>query len=489
MTFMKKVLALLITLLITSLGDFSLSLVTYAKAKYSSPLKTKIKDFNWLELQNQELLKINLGFPSEKWWEAFDDPFLNQLINRAILNNPDYLMAQARIKQAKYLRKKFLAQEFPRIGLGANFTRQKNSENLSTIPIDRLGKNGVQVFSPGETLDIYRTPLSFDYELDLFSKKRLLTKKAKVLNLKSVFESRKVLTDLTSEVAVTYFSFLESESQIQLLQALIKLDLVSIKLHEALFTAGLLSEDKVNNQKKIFDQNQLELSNTLKNKRSFFYKLSYLIGEIPNQLDLTVSKKLEEVRLPNFLSISLPSELLLRRADILAAEQNLKANEIQVSASRRAFFPSFNFSLQGGFSSINLGNLVSPESLLLGLTGGLVQAVFSGGERRADLNLARAKKIEALCYYQQVILKSFQEVENALNSHKANLKNNIYLEQQLKLQNDNLALLKSRYKQGLIPYQEVIFEKKKKIILEQSVRKNYLQKLASVIALYKALGA
>ncbi|MFN5538544.1 MAG: efflux transporter outer membrane subunit [Candidatus Melainabacteria bacterium] len=458
-------------------------------SNYQQTKSKKNYSFEWNQLKNENTFQTISSFPTQDWWKQFNDPYLNEYIEKAITNNTDYLIAKTRIDQAKYKARRSLAQEFPVVEIGGDFTRQRNSENLTSFPISELQGGGPRIFAPGQTVNIYNTPLSVNYELDPFFKKRLNTKSKQSLTQSAEWQARSVFNTLIAEVASSYFNLISTEEQINHLKQITELDEDNIKLYEVLYSAGLIAQDEVNEAKKLLEQNQEQL-NSLKNTKEFFYNnLAFLMGEAPAEVNEIKHLKLAELKTPEVLSTGLASELLFRRPDIVAAEYDLKSAGINVSAARRAYFPSFNLAMQAGFSSINLGNLVSPESLLVALTASTVQTIFSAGQRRADLNIAKAQKEEALHYYQKTILQSFKEVENVLASYKESLKNNEVLNKQLNLQLDNLKLFQAKYDQGLIPYQDLIMHKKKFINLQKSLNENQASLLINQISLYKALGS
>jgi NodT family efflux transporter outer membrane factor (OMF) lipoprotein len=444
--------------------------------------------FDWRQLKSENSFKSNSSFPNSKWWEEFQDPHLNEYIEKAIKNNPDYLIAKNKIDQARYTARKSLSKEFPVVEIRNDFTRQRNSENLTTFSSAQLQGSGPKILAPGKTVNIYNLPLSVNYELDPFFKKRLATKSRQALSASAEWQSKSILNTLTADVASNYFNLIGAEEQIVLLKQIIELDSDNIKLYDSLYSAGLIAEDELNTVKQQLEQNQEKLNLLKKNKEIFYNALAFLMGEAPANIREIQHSRLSNLKLSDILSTGIASELIFRRPDILAAEYDLKSAGINVSAAKRAYLPSLNLAFQSAFTSINLGNLVSPESLLIALTSNTIQTIFSAGERRANLNIAKSQKEEALNYYKKTIIKSFEEVENALNSYNKDLQDVETLKRQLNLQKDNLKIVEAKYDQGLIPYQNVILQKKKVIDLQQTLSKNESSLLISQVLVYKVLG-
>jgi outer membrane protein TolC len=144
-----------------------------------------------------------------------------------------------------------------------------------------------------------------------------------------------------------------------------------------------------------------------------FNRLATLVGRTPTTLKLK-STSLKGIQVPQ-IQAGLPSDLLCRRPDIRRAEAALEASKADLYAARSNLFPTFSLTAGGGYGSFLLSTLTSPQSLFYNVSANLLQNVFDGGKRRADIQAASAKNVELLETYANAVLASLRDVEDGLS--------------------------------------------------------------------------
>jgi multidrug efflux system outer membrane protein len=213
--------------------------------------------------------------------------------------------------------------------------------------------------------------------------------------------------------------------------------------------------------------------------------LSLLVGRLPSEVERGLS--LAHQSFPPAVPAGLPSELLQRRPDILAAERRLHAQTARIGVAEAARFPSLSLTAAAGAKSTSLGDLTASNSFL-NLAANLVGPIFSAGKSKARVEVERARTEQALNQYEQIVLNAFREVEDALvavetyrGEHEVRLR-------QLEAANDAMEVAEVRYEGGLTSYMEVL-DLQRSLFSAQLMASEALQlHHTSIVQLYRALG-
>jgi NodT family efflux transporter outer membrane factor (OMF) lipoprotein len=425
-------------------------------------------------------------FPELRWWEGFQDPHLNRWVEAALTHNLDLKLAQARVAEARSLAKQALGRELPTITAGNGFTRQRNSENLLTLEASQLQGGGPRLFAPGQTLNIYSAPLAANYELDVFLKNRLTTRAETARARSSEWTAKSVLTSVVAETVTAYIQAVELSQLLQLQTQRIALAEESLNLTVALNQQGLNTQQAVNQQQAALAELRQHHSELVQQQQRVFHQLAVLTGQAP-QMGLAQAFGQNLQRLTT-LKAGVPSELLLRRPDLRAAEAALEAAALDVRVARRAFFPTLQLTGQVNLLSTSLNQWWDWDSILAFVGAQTAQTLFSGGQRRASLRRYKSRHEQALLQYRKAILVAFQETEDALSRHQQGVVRLNDLKTQQKSVQDDGALLKSRYDQGLIPYQDTLPTTLQDLAIQQQVNALEAQLLVDTVSLYRAVG-
>jgi NodT family efflux transporter outer membrane factor (OMF) lipoprotein len=324
------------------------------------------------------------------------------LVDTAITNNYDLRVAVARVAQTRAQADVVKAAEYPTIDAVGGYSSQ------APYPAIGSAANKSQWSSQGT----WQVGLLASYEVNLWGKKGFDTQSAFAQALASEYNREVVALSLVSDVVTVYFQVVSLDERIRVGER----NLEAIKT----LTRGLKRRvDKGDATEIDFYQQVILTNNTdaqvtaLRQQRErAFTRLATLLGRTPSSLKIA-AKSVEGIRVP-VVEPGLPSDLLCRRPDIRRSEAMLVAAKADLYAARANILPNFVLTGGGGYGSYLLSTLTMPQSLFYNVTSNLVQNIFDGGKREAQVQIASAKNVEMLETYANTVLSSLREVEDSL---------------------------------------------------------------------------
>ena len=445
-------------------------------------------------------------FPSSTWWKDWHDSDLNTLIDLALSQNLDIDQARLRVKEAKAITRQSLGAELPSLSLNPSINRQKNSQNLfapSQSQLSGAGGNsssrGGQVFAPGSTFTLYNAPIQANYELDLFFKNRLRTRSYEFQARSVQAQYQSVLTSTVSSVASSYLNWRLAQVSALLQTKLIENLTTQLHLKQALYQQGLSDYTPIQAIEQQLSTAQKENIRYQSDTRTFEYQLALLCGQTPAEFQRTkvtlnastiesvtvLDNLLEQLPSPN---TGIPSELMVRRPDIIQSENELLAAQANIQVARRELLPSINLSSSIGFTAAQFSDWFDKDSLAWSAGGSLAQSIFKGGQSIAALKERKVTYQRLLSGYQQTLLSAFQDVEKALTQlHSSSAQRQKELQKQQSLISE-MNLITARYQQGLSSYLPVLEREQMLLTQKVQVSQQITNELQSRISLVKALG-
>ena len=465
----------------------------------------------WQGIQN--LPNVSVRFPDNRWWERYEDPQLTGLIERALQNNLDLRITAQRIKAAEANAGIALSKEFPSLTLNPSFNRQRNSATLTSPALSQFGLGGNQaantlgdaptaatqpggapaagpfggggnLFAPGRTINIYQVPLRLNYELDILGRNWTAYKVEKLNIRLTQLDLRTMTLSLVTDVAAQYGTWQHANRQLLLNDALQANLQQELALNQARLDAGLSDQRPTLQLSQTLTQLQEQRPALEQAKTLAARQLGLLLGQ-------PASVELQPVAWPVAfppLQTGVPSELLAHRPDIQQAETRMAQQGLNVRLAKKQFFPVVNLTGQFGYATTRLKDLFRWDSHLLSYGGNLSQDLFSGGAKIRNLRLQKAHLQEQVLNYQKSLLVAFQDVETALANYKTALDTAQAVSQQADTQAQQLALVKAREAQGLVPATEALPLARQQTQLEQRRLQEYLNRYQAELVLYKALG-
>ena len=230
-------------------------------------------------------------------------------------------------------------------------------------------------------------------------------------------------------------------------------------------------------------RNQLALAG--RNRDAAARALETLLGRYP-QNAAKVARRLPSIR--RRVPAGLPSDLLLRRPDLIAAELRLAARGLRLSSARKAFLPSFNLTARGGTSTPEFSKLFSADRLVASLASGISQPITEGRRLRGDVNLTAAERDEALHDYAQSTLEAFREVETTLAAERYLAAQEAALVEAAEESAAAEQLALDQYGRGLVDIITVLDSQRRSFDSKRSLIATRNERLQNRIDLYLALG-
>jgi multidrug efflux system outer membrane protein len=415
-----------------------------------------------------------------RWWRIYQDAELEQTVEEALAGNADLLVAAARVDEARALLSEAQSFFFPRIDAQAGATRQQISTRTATsFP-------GI----PREYSD-YRATLNVSYEVDLFGRLRAGAQAARATLGASQAARDAVRLALAAQVAKSYFGLRALDEQVEHTRRTVLLRENALILQRKRHDAGVISD---------FDLRQLEAETAAvraqlppleRDREREEAALSVLLGRTPKQIfEAEVRRKQlrEEPPGPPAVPYGLPSELLLRRPDLVQAEHSLAAAHANVAVARAEMFPSISLTAALGSESAALANLFTSGAGIWVATAALAQPIFAGGRLQARTEAARARERASLAEYEQAIRNAFGEVRTALSAQSRSRESYDAESARAAALAETLRLARLRYQNGVASQLDVI-DAERGLLAANVARIEALRAHRAAVAdLFRALG-
>ena len=405
------------------------------------------------------------------WQQYFGDERLKRLIAVALANNRDLRVAVLNIEQARAQYDLRRSDQWPTVDLGAGLSRQPNTDR-----------------SVGGTTSLYTVGLTVTaYELDLFRRVRNLSEAA-AAQLLGTEEARKtVQISLIATVATTYLGLLADEELLQVTRDALVTREESFKLTKLKFDNGASSEIDFRQAESLLESARVALAQQTRQRQLDENALLLLLGqslpvELPPALPVTSQQMVAE------LPAGVPSEVLTRRPDVRAAEQQLVAANANIGAARAAFFPRITLTGSVGTASSELSGLFKSGSLAWTFAPQLLLPIFDAGRNQANLNVAKVNREIAVAQYEKAIQTAFREVSDAL-AGRATLAEQVRAQlAQANAEAIRTRLAELRYSNGVASYLDVLDAQRSLFAAQQAVVQTQTLQAQTLVTLYKVLG-
>lgn len=406
------------------------------------------------------------------WLNDFDLPLLNQLADEAVSKNFNLQIAKKRIHQAE--QRVLIARSawFPRLDANQNKTR---SQNLSPVG---------QIQSRQHNFE-----LSMSWEIDLWDQLYdLKESEVRVLDAQyHAFQAARL--SLVCNVIKSVFELVESEEQIALTEKNLKSLEANLDILDRQLEGGSADERtalEISLSRSDIAREKAELVAEKLQRAEAKRTLEALLTRYPKGL-IEGLKNLPDPK--NSIPVGLPSDLLLRRPDILEAEQTINSGLYELSAAHKQMLPSLSLTGDLGTSSNDdFFDLLDPEQLVWRLTRNLTAPIFTAGQIQADIKIAELERDALIAEYADVVLTAFTEVEVALSNEK-------FLNEQVEALKENVkqamlaeSLSQSDYENGIVGIITLLESQQRSFVAQSTLLNVRLQRLLNRMDLYLALG-
>jgi len=409
------------------------------------------------------------------WWEQFNDPVLNGLVETALNENKDILIATARVEEffGRYFSVR--GDRFPFIDAAGSAYREGVSENGPT-PVP-----------PGTdtTFDYYQAFLGGSWELDFWGKFRRATESARAELIATEEGRRTVVMTLVSAVAGAYVEILALDKQLEITHNTVETRRQTLDLFQLQFDNGIIAEINVSQAEAEYQDALVRIPEIELAIARTENALSVLLGRNPGLIPRGVG--IDGLILPE-VPYGLPSDLLERRPDIRAAEQSLIAANARIGVAKSLYFPTISLTGAFGAVSADLSDLFTGSSKAWNVGVPVNIPIFTAGRIGGEVKGAEAFQKQTLYNYIQTIQNALLEVDDALVSRAKSQQKLQALAKQVKALKNYARLARMRYDEGYTSFLEVLDAERSLFNVELSYTESQNALFRSLIDIYKAMG-
>ena len=410
-----------------------------------------------------------------KWWEQFGDPVLNQLIETALRDNLDVRVAAARIDQFLGALTTTDSQAYPQFGYGAGAARTRASRE-GQPPIPEPASN---YFS------LYQASLNAGWQVDLFGRVRRLSEAAQAQVYASQEGQRGVVLTLVTGVATSYIALRALDRQLEIAKSTAANFGETARIFDLRFKRGLVSQTEVTQVRSQYQQALTAIPTFEQQIAALENQISILLGRDPAPIPR--GKTIDELAAP-LIPAGLPSDLLQRRPDILAAEQNLVAANASIGVARSLYYPSLSLTGALGSTSTAFGNFLTGPATTWSVVAGLTGPIFTFGAIEGQVRSAEAQKAQAELVYRQTVLGAFRDTNSALIGTQKSIEGVEYQRGRVKALREFARLSRLKFEAGLIGYLEVLVADNELFAAELSFVNLQANRYSQAINVYQAMG-
>jgi outer membrane protein, multidrug efflux system len=408
----------------------------------------------------------------QSWAEIYPVPELTALIDEALVGSSDLRIAFERVELAR---------------------AQYGLERAASLPAVDLAGTAVRERMPGAhpTDNQIRESWVFAlampaWEIDLWGRLAARTEAARRDVLANAALAEGVRTSLVAQVSSLYLELLDLDNQLETTRRTLEGRRQALRMTRARFEEGISSILDTRQAESLLASSEQSLADQQRQLAQAQNALAVLIGRNPGPIARSV--RLESLPLPAGVMAGLPSELLDRRPDILAAEEALRGAGANIEAARKAFLPRLTLTTLLGFASPELSQLFDSGRLAWSLQPGVGVPLFDGGRLRSGVELAESQQRILVEQYKATIRQAFREVSDALVAFERLSQQREAARRVAIANRERLRLSQVRYLAGISSYFEVLDAERQlfdsEVAFSQTIRANH----QAVVQLYRALG-
>lgn len=411
-----------------------------------------------------------------QWWKTLADPQLDSLIERAVQANNDLKVAAARVKAARALRGAVLSDFLPTIGSSASLTTARRSQNALAFPVRLLDT------------DTYQAGFDASWEIDVFGGQRRALQAA-TADLQAIEQDqRAVQVSLLAEVARNYLEYRGTQRRLVIAQDNLKAQQETVDITQQRFDKGLASELDVAQAKTLLASTKAQVPTLEIALKQSSHRLSVLLGQVPGSLDAELATTAPIPAPPPEVPAGLPSDLLLRRPDVLSSERQLAAATARIGVAKAELFPKFYLTGTAGYQSLDAANLIEPASKFWSAGPSVRWRLLEYPRLKAQINAQTALQEQALAQFNQTVLLALEDVENALVAYDKEKTRYQSLREAVDASRRSVDLANELYTKGFGEFLNVLVNQRSLYQAEDALVQSERTITENVVALYKALG-
>lgn len=426
----------------------------------------------WLNLPPSERLADEV---LATWWTQYNDPALTTLVDQALLNNYSLLTAYERVTEALALRNIAAGERLPAVN-GAAALAETRLSNASG------GSAGNRSFT------FHSLGLDASWELDLWGRIRNTVTAADAGLRASVEDSRQARALLAAQVVTTYLTYRELQLRLQAADDNIARQTETLALTRGRFDAGLVPKLDVHQAELNLARTRAIRPRLLQQKDAALRALEVLTAQNPGTLTESLSAP-APIPLPPETSLDeLPANVIRRRPDLRAAEQQLLAAAARVNVAQADLLPRISLSGSFAFEARETSDLFDGDSVATRFGPFLSVPLFQGGRLRASVDASESRARQAELRYKQLVLTALEDVENALSAYQQETRRRQDLQDGVTAAETTVTQVRSLYENGLVTFLNVLDAERNLAAVQDEAAASLGQTARNLAAIYRAFG-
>jgi len=414
------------------------------------------------------------GTLQRQWWNLFKSEPLDRLIEQALRDSPTIASAQSTLRQAQQNLAAERGLTWPNLSGRMNVQREQFSGAS-------LGQPGTSIFT------LYNASVNVSYTLDAFGgiRRQVEALQAQVDNVN--YQLQATYLTLTANLATTAIREASLRAQIRTTGEIEKLQKDQLDIVERRFNLGAVTKSDVLSQRTTLAQTRASLPPLQRQLSQLRHQLALYAGRTPESAGLP-SFELDGLELPLQLPVSVPSDLVRQRPDILSSEALLHAASAQVGVATANLYPQITLTGNLGSEAVGASQLFRSNSSVWGLSAGLLAPIFNGGQLLANKRAAAAAFDAAAANYRQTVLTAFANVADALRALQTDA---VALQAQIEAQHqaqDAFQLASRQFNVGAVSYLTLLNSQQQLLQTRIAVVQAQADRFADTVALFQALG-
>lgn len=416
------------------------------------------------------------------WWQGFNDPLLNELIDKALAANYDLKIATARVREANAMVTVAEAALYPSLDFSLSGGREKRIDRIVGVPSGQ----GIKLITP--TADAVSGGLAARWEIDLFGGRHLEAEAAAAQAEGSQEGLHAAQVGLLAQVATNYLELRGVQQRTGILQKNIELQRERLRTLQAFLKAGLANEADIARQQTLLQGTEATLPILVNAEKNLIHRLGVLLGEPPESLEyrLAVVGPLPK-QAPTMPSL-LPSDLLAQRPDLRLAQTEVSAAAASLGSAQADLYPKLVLSASGGLGALAVGGFPSLAESVYALGSGLSAPIFNAGRIRAHIAAADARLSQVAANYEKTFLLALEDVENAFVAHRSARDRFGQLTEAEGSAEKAYRLVDAMYQRGAGDYLVVLDAQRSKLAVSDERTKAETEVSVAMVSLYRAFG-
>ncbi|PEN13132.1 transporter [Longibacter salinarum] len=429
----------------------------------------------------------NRAVPTE-WWTSLNDPTLDALVDSALVGNLDLRTARARLDELQARFRIARAPLFPSATANATANRQSQPLNTGLGAIFGGGQQGGGQEVQRVSYTTYSATLGLSYELDFWGRIRSQRKAALSQFFASAADLQNTRIAVVSQTISAYTQYVTLQRQEELSANAIALLEDRLATTQDRYNRGIASSFELYSVHQRLEQARADQPPLRAQRYDAQTRLAVLTGRLAGEEQELLSPPSRDSLQLDAVPAGLPSDLIARRPDVMAASARLEAARQQIGVARAEMLPRLSLTAEGGLQSASLDDLLDIDQRFSSLIANLSAPLFQGGALWARVDVTKAQYRQQLAAYEKTLLTAFQEVKSALVADHQQQIAYERVQQQLDAARASFETQRSRYERGIGDYLALLDAEQNLLTVQQRAAAARQQRIAARLTLYRALG-